>query len=117
MGKRLWPADLGGIYPHWEVRVADPLAWAGLAAALALVAALWSLRRRTGRGPLAGVLFFGITLAPTLGFVDYNFMLFSFAADRFQYLAGIGLLAVVIGAAARAASPPSATAAACAKQP
>ena len=101
MGKRLWPADLGGIYPHWEVRVADPLAWAGLAAALALVAALWSLRRRIGRGPLAGVLFFGITLAPTLGFVDYNFMLFSFVADRFQYLAGIGLLAVVIGAAAR----------------
>ena len=100
LGKNFWPMDLGIVYPRWEVAVADPLAWAGLVAAIALVAKLWSLRDRIGRGPLAGVLFFGVTLAPTLGFVDYNYMLFSFVADRFQYLAGIGVLAVVIGAAA-----------------
>ena len=75
------------------------LGWAALAAAVAVVAVLWMLRRRIGRGPLAGVLFFGITLSPTLGFVDYNFMLFSFVADRYQYLASIGVIAVIIGAA------------------
>ena len=48
------------------------------------------------------MLFFGVTLSPTLGFVDFHFMLFSFVADRFQYLACIGVLAVVIGAATRA---------------
>ena len=100
VGKIFWPVDVGLIYPHWEVTVGDPLAWAGLAAAAGLVAALWLLRHRIGRGPLAGVLFFGVTLSPPLGFVAYHFMLSSFVADRFQYLAGIGVLAVVIGAAA-----------------
>ena len=101
VGKIFWPVDVGLIYPHWEVSVGDPLAWAGLAAAGGLVATLWLLRHRIGRGPLAGVLFFGVTLSPTLGFVDFHFMLFSFVADRFQYLAGSGVLAVVIGAATR----------------
>ena len=99
LGKLFWPLDLGGIYPHWEVAAADPLGWAALAAAVGIVPTLWLLRRRIGRGPLAGVLFFGVTLAPTLGFVDYNFMLFTFVADRYQYLACIGIIPVVVGAA------------------
>ena len=100
LGKLLWPVDLGLIYPHWEVRAGDPWGWAAVAAVVAVVAALWLLRGRIGRGPLAGVLFFGVTLAPTLGFVDYNFMLFSFVADRYQYLASIGVIAVFVGVAA-----------------
>ena len=100
VGKLFWPLDLAGIYPHWEVREADPLAWVGLGAAAALVAALWLLRRRIGRGPLAGLLFFGVTLSPVLGFVDFNYMLFSFVADRYQYLASIGITTVVVAAAA-----------------
>ena len=43
---------------------------------------------------------FALTLGPVLGFVDYGYMLSSFVADRFQYLAGIGVLAVLLGAAA-----------------
>ena len=101
LGKLFWPLDLGYVYPHWTVTVADPAAWAALAAAIGVVVALWMLRDRIGRGPLAGVLFFGVTLAPTLGFVDYRFMLFSFVADRFQYLACIGVLALVMAAAIR----------------
>ena len=100
VGKLLWPVDLGVIHAQWEVRAGDPLGWAALAAVVAVVAVLWLLRGRIGRGPLAGVLFFGVTLSPTLGFVDYNFMLFSFVADRYQYLASIGVIAVIIGAAA-----------------
>ena len=100
VGKLFSPLDLAGIYPHWEVREADPLAWMGIGAAVALVAALWLLRRRIGRGPLAGLLFFGVTLSPVLGFVDFNFMLFSFVADRYQYLASIGITTVVVAVAA-----------------
>ena len=100
LGKLLWPTGLAVIYPHWEVNVADPLAWGYVAAAVAVVAALWFLRHRIGRGPLAGVLFFAVTLSPVLGFVNYGYMQFSFVADRYQYLAGIGPLAVIIGAAA-----------------
>ena len=100
LGTLLWPTGLAVIYPHWEVTVADPLAWGYVAAAVAVAAALWFLRHRIGRGPLAGVLFFAVTLSPVLGFVNYGYMQFSFVADRYQYLAGIGPLAVIVGTAA-----------------
>ncbi len=104
VGKLLWPGGLAVIYPHWEVSAGNPAGWACLAAAAAAVAVLWLLRHRLGRGALAGVLFFVVTLSPVLGFVDYGYMQFSFVADRHQYLAGIGLIAVLVGAAARGAS-------------
>ena len=100
VGKLAWPANLAVIYPHWDVHVGDVLGWTGLAAAAVLVGMLWLFRDRIGRGPLAGVAFFAVTLSPTLGFVDHTYLLFSFVADRYQYLAGIGVMAVVIGAAA-----------------
>ena len=99
-GKLLWPVGLAVIYPHWDVGVADPVAWGYVVAAGAVPAGLWGLRHRLGRGPLAGVVFFGVTLGPVLGFVDYGYMQFSFAADRYQYLASIGVLAAGVGAAA-----------------
>ncbi|MDE2963983.1 MAG: tetratricopeptide repeat protein [Acidobacteriota bacterium] len=109
-GKLVWPADLAVIYPLWDVSAADPVAWAYVAAAAALAAALWFGRQRLGRGPLAGILFFAVTLSPVLGFVDYGYMQFSLVADRFQYLAGLGVLAVLLGAARRGVDRlPSAT--------
>ncbi len=92
-----WPAYLPVLYPRWEVYSSDILGWLAIAALVALVAVLWFARGRIGRGPLAGVLFFVLTLAPVLGFVDFGFMDIAFVADRFQYLASIGPLAVVIG--------------------
>ena len=103
-GKLLWPTDLAVIYPLWEIGTDDLAAWAFLFAAVGSVAALWLARRRVGRGPLAGLAFFGVTLSPVLGFVDYGYMLFSFVADRYQYLAGAGFIAVVVGAAVRGAA-------------
>ena len=99
-GKLVWPANLAVIYPLWEIDAGTLAAWGYVVAAAALAAALWFGRRRLGRGPLAGALFFAVTLAPVLGFIDYGYMQFSFVADRFQYLAGIGVLAVLIGGAA-----------------
>ena len=103
-GKLVWPANLAVIYPLWTIDTGDLRAWAYLVGAAALAAALWLARGRIGRGPLAGALFFAVTLAPVLGFVDYGYMQFSFVADRFQYLAGIGVLAVIVGAAAHGAA-------------
>ncbi len=102
VGKLLWPTGLTGIYPHWEPGIGDTLAWVGVAGFVAAVAVLWCCRRQLGRGPLAGVLFFAVALSPVLGFVDFGHMEFSFVADRYQYLAGIGLIAVVAAAASRA---------------
>ena len=102
-GKLLWPGGLAVIYPHWETGAGDPVAWGYVAAGVAVAAVLWFLRGRVGRGPLAGVLFFAVTLSPVLGFVEYGYMQFSFVADRHQYLAGMGLMAVLVGAAVRGA--------------
>ena len=99
VGKLAWPADLAVIYSHWESKTGDPVAWLLLALGLALAAILWRLRNRLGRGPLAGALFFVVTLSPTLGFIDHTYMLFSIVADRYQYLAGIGVMAVAVGSA------------------
>ncbi len=102
VGKLLWPAGLTGIYPRWEPGIGDLLAWGCAVGGAAVVAVLWRWRRRLGRGPLAGVLFFAVALSPVLGFVDFGYMYFSFVTDRYQYLAGIGLIAVVAGAAGHA---------------
>ena len=102
-GKLLWPMDLAVIYPRWEIDVADPLGWGYFAAAVAVASTLWIMRRRIGRGPLACALFFAVTLSPTLGLVDYSYMGHSFVADRFQYLAGIGVIILFAAAATRIA--------------
>ncbi len=100
VGKLFWPGGLAVIYSHWEVSAGDAVAWVYVAASAGVGLGLWFLRRRVGRGPLAGVSFFVVTLSPVLGFVDYGYMQFSFVADRHQYLAGIGLMLVVVGGAA-----------------
>ena len=101
--KLLWPMDLAVIYPRWEIDVADPLGWGYFAAAAAVAATLWIMRHRIGRGPLACALFFAVTLSPTLGLVDYSYMGHSFVADRFQYLAGIGVIILFATATTRIA--------------
>jgi tetratricopeptide (TPR) repeat protein len=71
--------------------------WLFPIAAIGVVAGLWLARRRIGKGPLVAVLCFAGTLGPALGFVNVYPMRYSFVADHFQYLAGIGL--IVLGAA------------------
>ena len=103
MGKILWPVGLAVVYPFWDIGVDNLVEWGHVIAAFALAAGLWFARERVGRGPLAGALFFLVTLSPVLGFVNYGYMQFSFVADRFQYLAGIGVMAVLISAAVHSA--------------
>ena len=100
-GKLLWPADLAVIYPHWEPVSAR--GWLCLVAVIGVFVLLGCLHRRLGRGPLTGVLFFVLTLLPVLGFVDFSYMVLSFVADRYQYFASAGLLAVVAGGIVRLA--------------
>jgi tetratricopeptide (TPR) repeat protein len=98
-GKLCWPQPLMFSYPRWTI---DPRAWPQYlwpAAVAAVVVGLFLARSRLGRGPLVAVLCFAGTLAPALGFVDVYPMRFSFVADHFQYLASIGVLALVVGAA------------------
>jgi Tfp pilus assembly protein PilF len=99
-GKLLWPIPLLFIYPRWQVDAASPMWYVGPVVVLAVVAGLWLLRRRLGRGPLVAVLIFAGTLFPALGFLDVYPFRYSFVADHFQYLASISLLALAAAAGA-----------------
>ncbi len=94
MHQLAWPVHLPVFYPRWEVHAGDAPGWLALAALVSLGVMLWCARARLGRGPAVVGLFFALTLSPVLGFVDFSFMRIAFVADRFQYLASIGPLAL-----------------------
>ena len=64
------------------------------------MAAAWAIRRRT-RAPLAALLFFGGTLFPVLGFFNLLTFLYSLVADHYQYLASLGIVALVSAVAVK----------------
>jgi tetratricopeptide (TPR) repeat protein len=101
LGKLFWPVNLVFVYPRWNV--SQGVWWQYLypGAALLLLGALCWQRRRW-RGPLAGLLFFGGTLFPALGFFNVYPFRFSLVADHFQYLAGIGPIVLAAGGIATA---------------
>jgi len=99
LGKLGWPEPLIFNYPRWSIDAGAPWQYLYPLAALAVVAGLWLLRHRLGRGPLASWLYFGGTLLPALGFFDLYPMRFSFVADHFQYLASLGPIALAAAAA------------------
>ena len=106
--KLVWPQNLIFIYPRWQI---DPTAlwqWVFVPATAITLATLWMLRGKLGRGPLVAVLFFAITLAPALGFIDVYPFRYSFVADHFQYLASIGIIALGVATAGRVLRRPSA---------
>ena len=95
--KLIWPAKLSFIYPRWTI---DPnhRPWLLIFAAgwVLLCMGLWMLRKRIGRGPLTAALFFVGSLVPALGFVNVFPMQYSFVADHFQFIAGIGPIVLVM---------------------
>ena len=101
LGKLFWPANLIFIYPRWNVSAVVWWQYVFPAAAMLLLAGLWRLRRRS-RGPLAALLFFAGMLFPALGFFNVYPFRYSFVADHFQYLAGIGPIALAAAGAAMA---------------
>src|SRR5688572_14862801 len=96
--KLIAPVNLSFIYPRWTID--DRAAWqyAFPLAAVALVAALFVLRHRIGRGPLVAILFFGGTLVPALGFFNVYPMRYTFVADHFAYHASIGIIVLIAAA-------------------
>lgn len=102
----LWPFDQRAIYGHWAIDSADPSQALFPLSAAGVLAALWMLRRRIGRGPFTGVAIFALAVAPAIGIIDFGFLLFSFVADHFEYLASVPLIALAIAAGASLAPRP-----------
>ena len=94
LGKLFWPSRLCPIYPRWQIQQVgwtDYLYPLGL---LALLIVLWAARKKS-RAPLAATLFFLVSLLPLLGLVSFSYFRYSFVADHFQYLASLGIIALV----------------------
>jgi tetratricopeptide (TPR) repeat protein len=93
-GKLFWPVNLTFIYPRWQINSSMWWQWIFPMASLGVVALLWFLRQRIGRGPLVAVLFFSGTLFPVLGFMNVYYMRYSFVSDHWGYLSNLGLIAL-----------------------
>jgi tetratricopeptide (TPR) repeat protein len=98
-GKLLCPLGLCFIYPHWELRAQSTLQWLPLTGLALVIGMLWHFRHaRWARAATFGLGSFIIALLPVLGFFDIYFFRFSYVADHFQYLASMGLIALVVSA-------------------
>lgn len=93
----VWPGPLAFIYPKWTIDTGSALHYVPALCTLAVIAVLWRARRGLGGGPLVAVLFFLVSLFPALGFLNVYPMRYAWVADHFQYLASIGVIALVVG--------------------
>ena len=105
LGKLLWPHPLVFVYRRFDPSAEARGMALWLVAAIGTGVALWLLRRRIGRAPLAAYLVYGVTIAPALGFVNVYPMRFSFVADHFAYLAILAPLVLLASAGVEAVRP------------
>jgi tetratricopeptide (TPR) repeat protein len=99
--KAMWPWELWTVYPKWSndpTHAGAYLASFPMVAALLLAVLLW---RTTWRPISWGLAFFAINLMPLVGFVDNSYFQYAFVADRWQYLAIMGVLSGIGFAGAR----------------
>ena len=101
LGKLFWPQNLVFFYPQWNLSQHRLVQCLYVVAAVALLAVLWQLRNRW-RAPLAAYLFYVGTLLPLLGFSNAVLFKYTFVADHFQYLASMGMIALVAGVVTQA---------------
>ncbi|MFB3897820.1 MAG: tetratricopeptide repeat protein [bacterium] len=99
LGKLIFPFNLITVYPRWNLAVSLFSQYFYPLTFLAFLGILILGKKYFGRGAFAALAFFVITLSPTLGFINFSVMYFTFVTDRFQYLASIGplILAGTIG--------------------
>ncbi len=95
--KALLPLNLSMIYPRWEIQFGSVAAYLPALLGLAAILIGWRFRRTWGGAFLCGLGGFAVTLLPVLGFFDMSFFVYSRVADHLQYLALLGVIAVVIG--------------------
>ena len=99
LGRLLWP-DVCFSYPRFETEPTGAAVLAGLAVP-ALAFSLWRLREWIGFGVFFAWAYFLALLFPVMGFFKTYYSRYSFVADRWQYLAAIGPIALFAAGAAQ----------------
>ncbi|HUB27925.1 MAG TPA: hypothetical protein VL992_21045 [Tepidisphaeraceae bacterium] len=101
VGKLIWPGSLSFVYSRLLPTPAD---WLYVLATILTLAILWTGRNSWSRGALAAVGYYGVTLVPSLGFINIFPMRYTFVANHYQYLSGLGLIVLAVSAIASVAS-------------
>jgi tetratricopeptide (TPR) repeat protein len=94
--KALLPLNLSFVYPRWQIDPANWLSYIPDLALLGLLIVFWIYRRSWGRPFLFAFGFFIVMVAPATGFAHFYFLKYSFVADHYQYMAIIGVIALVV---------------------
>lgn len=94
--KLIWPAPLLALYPKWTLGGGAIVRFAETALLAIAAPVILLLARKTpaAKKIVFWLCWYFVLLAPTLGFVAHSFMVHSYVADRYQYLASIGPIAL-----------------------
>jgi tetratricopeptide (TPR) repeat protein len=99
--KLLIPYPLIFIYPKWTIDEGAWLSYWSVVVVLLAGVGLLIAYVRGRRGPALAIAFYAGTIFPALGFFNVYPMRYSFVADHFCYLAGIGVIALVVSVLTR----------------
>jgi len=88
LGKLIWPHPLITLYPLWKIDAGQPLSYLPLLAVIIVLFLLWRKRQSWSRPWFFAFAYFLVALLPELELAD------SYIADHYQYLAGMGPLAL-----------------------
>jgi len=97
--KAVLPMGLSCVYPRWTTS-ASLLSFLPALILLAAMLLFWLRRHSWGRPFFFGLGYFLVMLLPVLGFLNIYSMRYSLVADRWQYPALIGLIALAAAGAA-----------------
>ncbi len=97
LAKAVFPWNLSALYPPWEFPPSPLLLLTG-AAWIAVLAGCFAFQAQLGRAVFAALACFTVSLFPVLGFFEMYYFRFSPVADQWQYLALLGVAALLAGA-------------------
>ncbi len=90
------PIDLAFIYPRWNHDPSFITSWVPYFMLAIVLFLIFRFRARWGGYPIFALGYYLISLFPIMGFLNIYFLLYSFVADHYQYIAGQGIIAFTI---------------------